>query len=56
MLLEGTASILPPQQTVAEILENVGADADLLDACRALRDRATGWRSMTLRFRKKWKP
>jgi len=39
MLLEGTASILPPQQTVAEILENVGADEDLLDACRALRDR-----------------
>src|ERR1039458_3903261 len=39
MLLEATASILPPQQTVAEILENVGADEDLLDACRALRDR-----------------
>ena len=39
MLLEGTASILPPQQTVAEILENVGADEDLLDACRALRGR-----------------
>jgi EAL and modified HD-GYP domain-containing signal transduction protein len=39
MLLDGTASILPPQQTVVEILENVEADEDLLEACRVLRDR-----------------
>lgn len=39
MLLDGTASILPPQQTVVEILENVEADEDLLEACRALRER-----------------
>lgn len=39
MLLDGTASILPPQHTVVEILENVEADEDLLEACRALRER-----------------
>ena len=39
MLLDGTASILPPQQTVVEILENVEADEDLLEACRRLRGR-----------------
>ena len=39
MLLDGTASILPPQQTVVEILETVEAGEDLLEACRALRER-----------------
>jgi len=38
MLLDGTASILPPQQTVVEILENVKADEELLEACRTLRE------------------
>jgi c-di-GMP-related signal transduction protein len=39
MLLEGTASILPPQQIVVEIQKNVEAGEDLLEACRALRGR-----------------
>lgn len=39
MLLEGTASILPPKQTVVEILETVEADADLVEACRVLHER-----------------
>ncbi|MGA2273594.1 MAG: HDOD domain-containing protein [Bryobacteraceae bacterium] len=39
MLLDGTASILPPQQTVVEILESAEADEDLLEACRGLRAR-----------------
>ena len=39
MLLDGTAFILPPQQTVVEILESAEAGEDLLEACRALRDR-----------------
>jgi len=39
MLLDGTASILPPQQTVVEILENVVPGEDLVEACRSLRDR-----------------
>ena len=39
MLLEGTASILPPKQTVVEILETVEADPDLVEACRALHER-----------------
>lgn len=39
MLLEGTASILPPKQTIVEILENVVPDEDLLAACRDLRER-----------------
>jgi len=39
MLLEGTASILPPEQTVVEVLENVQPDEDLLEACSALRAR-----------------
>lgn len=39
MLLDGTASILPPQQTVVEILENVEAGEDLVEACRSLRGR-----------------
>jgi len=39
MLIDGTASILPPEQTIVEILENVEPDGDLLEACRALRER-----------------
>jgi len=39
MLIDGTASILPPERTVVEILENVQADGDLLEACRALGER-----------------
>lgn len=39
LLLEGTASILPPKQTVVEILENVEASDRVLDACRALHER-----------------
>jgi EAL and modified HD-GYP domain-containing signal transduction protein len=39
MLVDGTASILPPERTIVEILENVQADGDLLEACRALRGR-----------------
>ncbi|MGO9229937.1 MAG: EAL and HDOD domain-containing protein [Bryobacteraceae bacterium] len=39
MLLAGTASILPPDQTVVEVLENVEVDEDVVEACRALRGR-----------------
>jgi EAL and modified HD-GYP domain-containing signal transduction protein len=39
MLLDGVASILPPKQTIVEILENVVADVELVEACRALRER-----------------
>ena len=38
MLLEGTASILPPKQTIVEILENVEASERVLEACRALHE------------------
>src|ERR1017187_1002185 len=39
MLLDGTASILPPQQTVVEILENVGGHQDPVEAFPPLRER-----------------
>jgi EAL and modified HD-GYP domain-containing signal transduction protein len=39
MLVEGMASILPPKQTIVEILENVEPGEDVIEACRALRER-----------------
>jgi len=54
--VDGHASILPPQQTVVEILENVEADEDLLEACRVLRDRGYRLALDDFTVRKKWKP
>jgi c-di-GMP-related signal transduction protein len=36
-LLEGVVTVLPPAQTVLEILENIGPDRALLRACRTLK-------------------
>ena len=39
LLLEETASVLPPRKAVIEILENVEPDADVQEACGRLRSR-----------------
>jgi c-di-GMP-related signal transduction protein len=38
-LLNGAALLLPPERTVVEILESVDPSAEIIDACRALRDK-----------------
>ena len=37
MLLSGAASLLPADKVIIELLEDIAGDADVLDACRALK-------------------
>jgi c-di-GMP-related signal transduction protein len=37
MLLSGAASLLPANQVIIELLEDIAGDADVLEACRALK-------------------
>lgn len=39
LLVSGAATLLPPERLVVEILEDVQADAEVVDACRRLRRR-----------------